>query len=137
MAKVAATPPRKPWYKVLYIQVLLAIVLGALLGWLFPTFATNDWVRALGDGFIKLIRMVIAPIIFCTVVSGIAHISQVSKVGRVAIKALVYDRHAGNEIWPHRGERRRKRDEARTSNAARALGGKHCDNQNRHLLAKR
>jgi aerobic C4-dicarboxylate transport protein len=90
MTKAAATAPKKPWYKVLYIQVLLAIVLGALLGWLFPTFATNDWVHALGDGFIKLIRMVIAPIIFCTVVSGIAHISQVSKVGRVAIKALVY-----------------------------------------------
>ena len=90
MTKAAATTLRKPWYKVLYIQVLLAIVLGALLGWLFPTFATNDWVRALGDGFIKLIRMVIAPIIFCTVVSGIAHINQVSKVGRVAIKSLVY-----------------------------------------------
>jgi aerobic C4-dicarboxylate transport protein len=84
------TAPKKPWYKVLYIQVLVAIVLGALLGWLFPAFATNDWVHALGDGFIKLIRMAIAPIIFCTVVSGIAHISQVSKVGRVAIKALVY-----------------------------------------------
>jgi len=91
MAQVAATTlKKKPWYKVLYIQVLLAIVLGALLGWLFPTVATNDWVRALGDGFIKLIRMLIAPIIFCTVVSGIAHINQVSKVGRVAIKALVY-----------------------------------------------
>ena len=90
MTKAAATTLRKPWYKVLYIQVLLAIVLGALLGWLFPILATNDWVRALGDGFIKLIRMVIAPIIFCTVVSGIAHINQVSKVGRVAIKALVY-----------------------------------------------
>src|SRR6516162_43042 len=90
MTKAAATTLRKPWYKVLYIQVLLAIALGALLGWLFPIVATNDWVRALGDGFIKLIRMVIAPIIFCTVVSGIAHINQVSKVGRVAIKALVY-----------------------------------------------
>jgi len=90
MTHAAATAPKKPWYKVLYIQVLLAIVLGALLGWLFPAFGTNDWVHALGDGFIKLIRMAIAPIIFCTVVSGIAHISQVSKVGRVAIKALVY-----------------------------------------------
>jgi aerobic C4-dicarboxylate transport protein len=90
MTKAAATAPKKPWYKVLYIQVLLAIVLGALLGWLFPAFGTNDWIHALGDGFIKLIRMVIAPIIFCTVVSGIAHVSQVSKVGRVAIKALVY-----------------------------------------------
>jgi len=92
----AATPampgatPRKPWYKILYVQVLLAIILGAIVGWLFPDFAKNDWVKALGDGFVKLIRMVIAPIIFCTVVSGIAHISQVSKVGRVAVKALVY-----------------------------------------------
>ncbi len=65
-------------------------MLGIIVGWLFPDFAKNDWVKALGDGFVKLIRMVIAPIIFCTVVSGIAHISQVSKVGRVAIKALVY-----------------------------------------------
>jgi aerobic C4-dicarboxylate transport protein len=92
----AATPampaatPRRPWYKILYVQVLLAIILGAIVGWLFPDFAKNDWVKALGDGFVKLIRMVIAPIIFCTVVSGIAHISQVSKVGRVAVKALLY-----------------------------------------------
>ena len=85
-----AAAPRKPWYKILYIQVLIGIVLGALVGWLFPDLAKNDWIKALGDGFVKLIRMVIAPIIFCTVVSGIAHISQVSKVGRVAIKALVY-----------------------------------------------
>ncbi len=86
----AAAPARKPWYKILYVQVLIAIVLGALVGWLFPDFAKNDWIKALGDGFVKLIRMVIAPIIFCTVVSGIAHINDVKKVGRVAIKALVY-----------------------------------------------
>ena len=65
-------------------------MLGVLVGWLFPDFAKNDWIKALGDGFVKLIRMVIAPIIFCTVVSGIAHISEVKKVGRVAVKALVY-----------------------------------------------
>jgi aerobic C4-dicarboxylate transport protein len=88
--KPAAAKPAKPWYKILYVQVLIAIVLGALLGWMFPEFGKNDWVKALGDGFVKLIRMVIAPIIFCTVVSGIAHISEVKKVGRVAIKALVY-----------------------------------------------
>jgi aerobic C4-dicarboxylate transport protein len=87
---VPVTAPHKPWYRVLYVQVLIAIVLGALLGWLFPEFGKNDWVKALGDGFVKLIRMVIAPIIFCTVVSGIAHISEVRKVGRVAVKALVY-----------------------------------------------
>src|SRR5436190_54355 len=80
----------KPWYRVLYIQVLTAIVLGALIGWLFPDFVKNDWIKAMGDGFVKLIKMVIAPIIFCTVVSGIAHISEVRKVGRVAVKALVY-----------------------------------------------
>ena len=85
-----AAVPRKRWYKILYVQVLIAIVLGALVGWLFPDFARNDWIKALGDGFVKLIRMVIAPIIFCTVVSGISHISEVKKVGRVAVKALVY-----------------------------------------------
>src|SRR6202795_2768642 len=80
----------KPWYRVLYIQVLIGVVLGALVGWLWPAFATNDWIKALGDGFIKLIKMVIAPIIFCTVVSGIAHIQDARKVGRVGVKALVY-----------------------------------------------
>jgi aerobic C4-dicarboxylate transport protein len=87
---VRATTHRKPWYKVLYIQVLIAILLGILVGWLFPDFARNDWIKALGDGFIKLIKMVIAPIIFCTVVSGISHIQDAKKVGRVGIKALVY-----------------------------------------------
>ena len=85
-----AARARKPWYRVLYIQVLIAIVLGALVGWLSPAFAQNEWIKALGDGFVKLIKMAIAPIIFCTVVSGIAHISEVKKVGRVAVKALVY-----------------------------------------------
>ena len=80
----------RPWYKVLYLQVLIAILLGVLIGWLAPTFATNDWIKALGDGFIKLIKMVIAPIIFCTVVSGIAHIQDAKKVGRIGVKALVY-----------------------------------------------
>jgi aerobic C4-dicarboxylate transport protein len=80
----------KPWYTILYVQVLFAIVLGILIGWLWPSLATNDWIKALGDGFIKLIKMVIAPIIFCTVVSGISHIQDASKVGRVGIKALVY-----------------------------------------------
>jgi aerobic C4-dicarboxylate transport protein len=86
------TPPvaAKPWYKVLYVQVLIAILLGIVVGTLWPSLATNDWIKALGDGFIKLIKMVIAPIIFCTVVSGISHIDDARKVGRVGIKALVY-----------------------------------------------
>src|SRR6201985_919122 len=89
---VTGAPARaaKPWYKILYIQVLAAIVLGVIVGWLWPHVATNDWIKALGDGFIKLIRMVIAPIIFCTVVSGISHIQDARKVGRVGVKALVY-----------------------------------------------
>jgi len=92
-ATVLTEAPRvaaKPWYRVLYVQVLIAIVLGALVGWLWPALATNDWIKALGDGFIKLIKMVIAPIIFCTVVSGIAHIQDAKKVGRIGVKALVY-----------------------------------------------
>jgi aerobic C4-dicarboxylate transport protein len=89
---IAAAPVRaaKPWYTILYVQVLIAILFGALVGWLWPDVATNDWIKALGDGFIKLIKMLIAPIIFCTVVSGISHIQDASKVGRVGIKALVY-----------------------------------------------
>ena len=92
MAQVPVAPAsrRKPIYKLLYVQVLCAIVLGGLLGWLAPHVATNEWIKALGDGFIKLIKMLIAPIIFCTVVSGIAHIQDAKKVGRVGIKALVY-----------------------------------------------
>jgi aerobic C4-dicarboxylate transport protein len=85
-----ARAPAKPFYRILYVQVLIAILLGAFIGWMFPAFATNDWIKALGDGFIKLIKMVIPPIIFCTVVSGIAHIRDAKKVGRVGIKALVY-----------------------------------------------
>src|SRR5246127_2236877 len=89
---VTAAPVRasKPWYKILYVQVLIAIVLGAIVGWLWPSVATNDWIKALGDGFVKLIKMVITPIIFCTVVSGIAHIQDAKKVGRIGVKALVY-----------------------------------------------
>src|SRR6202051_3466234 len=89
-ATPAPVSAAKPWYRVLYVQVLIAIVLGALFGWLAPAYATNDWIKALGDGFIKLIKMVIAPIIFCTVVSGIAHIQDAKKVGRIGVKALIY-----------------------------------------------
>jgi aerobic C4-dicarboxylate transport protein len=79
-----------PLHRRLYVQVLAAIALGALFGWLAPEFARADWVKALGDGFVKLVKMAIAPIIFCTVVSGVAHIEDAKKVGRVGIKALVY-----------------------------------------------
>jgi aerobic C4-dicarboxylate transport protein len=86
----AAARAARPWYTILYLQVLIAILLGVVIGWLWPNVATNEWIKALGDGFIRLIRMVIAPIIFCTVVSGISHIQDARKVGRVGVKALVY-----------------------------------------------
>jgi aerobic C4-dicarboxylate transport protein len=81
---------KKPFYKVLYVQVLIAIILGAATGTLFPGFATNEWIQALGDGFIKLIKMIVPLIIFCTVVSGISHVDSAKRVGRVGVKALVY-----------------------------------------------
>src|ERR1700724_1292648 len=89
---IAAAPVRaaKPWYKILYVQVLIAILFGVLVDCLWPHLDVYDWIKKHGDGFIKLIKMVIAPIIFCTVVSGIAHIQDARKVGRVGVKALVY-----------------------------------------------
>jgi aerobic C4-dicarboxylate transport protein len=90
IATRASARAAKPWYKIIYVQVLIAILLGIIVGSMWPHLATNDWIKALGDGFIKLIKMVIAPIIFCTVVSGISHIQDARKVGRVGVKALVY-----------------------------------------------
>jgi aerobic C4-dicarboxylate transport protein len=90
IATGAPASAAKPWYKILYLQVLVAILLGVVVGWLWPNVATNEWIKALGDGFIKLIKMQIAPIIFCTVVSGISHIQDARKVGRVGVKALIY-----------------------------------------------
>lgn len=81
-------PGKKKFYKILYVQVLAAITLGVLLGYYLPDVATT--MKPLGDGFIKLIKMVIAPIIFCTVVSGIASMEDMKKVGRVGAKALIY-----------------------------------------------
>ena len=75
-------------YKNLYFQVLTAIIMGALLGHFYPE--TGADMKPLGDGFIKLIKMIIAPIIFCTVVTGIAGMEDMKKVGRVGVKALVY-----------------------------------------------
>ncbi|MCO5397089.1 dicarboxylate/amino acid:cation symporter [Ralstonia soli] len=79
---------KKPFYKILYVQVLAAIVIGVLLGHYSPELAVK--MKPLGDGFIQLIKMVIGPIIFCTVVSGIAGMRDMKKVGRVGGKALLY-----------------------------------------------
>jgi aerobic C4-dicarboxylate transport protein len=79
---------RKKIYQHLYFQVLVAISIGVMVGYYFPE--TGTAMKPLGDGFIKLIKMIIAPIIFCTVVSGIAGMEDMKKVGRVGGKALLY-----------------------------------------------
>jgi aerobic C4-dicarboxylate transport protein len=79
---------RKPLYSHLYFQVLVAIAIGVALGFFYP--ATAETMKPLGDGFIKLIKMMIAPIIFTTVVVGIAKIGDMKEVGRVGLKALIY-----------------------------------------------
>jgi aerobic C4-dicarboxylate transport protein len=78
----------RPWYKVLYIQVLIAIVIGILIGQFYPNIGKA--LKPLGDGFISLIKMMIAPIIFCTVVHGISSMGDLKKVGRVGLKTLFY-----------------------------------------------
>lgn len=79
---------RKRWYSQTYFQVLIAIVVGGLLGLLFPT--TGESLKPLGDAMIKVIRMTIAPIVFCTVVHGIAGMRDMGRAGRVGLKALLY-----------------------------------------------
>jgi aerobic C4-dicarboxylate transport protein len=76
------------YLKVLYVQVLIGIALGVLCGWLFPAFAPTA--KLISDTFINMIRMIIAPVIFCSIVTGIAGAGSMKKVGRVGIKALVY-----------------------------------------------
>ncbi|MBN8814405.1 MAG: dicarboxylate/amino acid:cation symporter [Sphingomonas sp.] len=83
------TPPsRVPFYRHLYAQVLAAIVLGVLLGHFWPH--AGEALKPLGDGFIKLVKMIIAPVIFLSVVGGIAGMRELGSVGRVAIKAFAY-----------------------------------------------
>lgn len=77
-----------PWYRILYVQVLIAVLIGILVGFAFPEFGKS--LKPLGDGFIKLVKMLITPLIFCTVVHGVASMSDLKKLGRVGIKALVY-----------------------------------------------
>jgi aerobic C4-dicarboxylate transport protein len=79
---------RRQWYSILYVQVLIAIVIGILIGHFSPK--TGLALKPLGDAFVALIRMMIPPVIFCVVVQGIASMTDLKKVGRVGIKALVY-----------------------------------------------
>ncbi len=78
----------QPWYLQLWFQVLVAMAIGIALGHLYPDLGAR--MQPLGDAFIKAIRVLIAPIIFCTVVHGISSMANMAKVGRVALKALIY-----------------------------------------------
>ncbi|QOF76377.1 MULTISPECIES: dicarboxylate/amino acid:cation symporter [unclassified Variovorax] len=89
MAHTTSTVPRKlPLYRSLYVQVITAVVIGVLLGYFYPSLGES--MKPLGDGFIKLIKMIIAPIIFCTVVVGIAGMEDMKKVGKTGGLALLY-----------------------------------------------
>ncbi|MBD0352965.1 MAG: cation:dicarboxylase symporter family transporter, partial [Flavisolibacter sp.] len=76
------------YLKILYVQVIIGIIAGIFVGWLFPAFAPTA--RLISETFINMIRMVIAPVIFFTIVSGIAGAGDMRKVGRVGVKALIY-----------------------------------------------
>ncbi|HZF86495.1 MAG TPA: dicarboxylate/amino acid:cation symporter [Burkholderiaceae bacterium] len=84
----SAAPRRLPLYRSLYVQVIFAVIVGVLLGYFYPSL--GEQMKPLGDGFIKLIKMMIAPIIFCTVVVGIAGMEDMKKVGKTGGLALLY-----------------------------------------------
>lgn len=88
MATHARLANKRPFYRSLYLQVLAAVVVGVLLGAFYPE--VGQQMKPLGDGFIKFIKMIIAPIIFCTVVVGIAGMEDMKKVGRTGGLALIY-----------------------------------------------
>jgi aerobic C4-dicarboxylate transport protein len=88
VSQLSAGPRVRAWYKHLSVQILLAMSLGGIVGYLWPQSA--EALKPLGDLFIRLVRMLVAPIIFCTVVHGIASVGEAKKVGRIAIKSLVY-----------------------------------------------
>ena len=82
------TTPRLPWYRQPYVQVLIAIALGVSIGHFFPDMGVQ--LKPLGDAFIKLVKMIIAPVIFLTIVTGIAGMKELGAIGRVAAKAFAY-----------------------------------------------
>jgi aerobic C4-dicarboxylate transport protein len=84
----ASSGPGKSWYRILYVQVLVAIILGIAVGHTWPDFGKS--LKPLGDGFINLVKMIISPIIFCTVVHGIASMGDLKKLGRIGGKTLLY-----------------------------------------------
>lgn len=88
VAQMETPPATRDWYRILYVQVLVAVALGIAAGWLAPEFGKA--LKPLGDGFIKLVKMLISPIIFCTVVHGIASMGDLKKLGRIGFKTLLY-----------------------------------------------
>ena len=88
MGKAQTVRKSRPWYTILYLQVLIAVVIGSLIGRFFPK--TGMALKPLGDAFVSLIRMMIAPVIFCVIVQGIASMSDLKKVGKVGVKTLIY-----------------------------------------------
>ncbi len=88
MSEVTSHRSAKPWWRELWVQVMIAMALGVVLGIYQPDLAIQ--MQPFGDAFIKAIRMLIGPIIFCTVVNGIAHMADMARVGRVAIKSIIY-----------------------------------------------
>jgi aerobic C4-dicarboxylate transport protein len=88
MNPAPAINQKRPWYGILYVQVLVAMGLGILVGYFFPQLGVS--LKPLGDGFIKLVKMMIAPIIFCTVVHGIASMGDLRRLGRTGWKTLLY-----------------------------------------------
>jgi len=84
----SAPSKKKPLYKSLFFQILIAVVAGVLIGHFWPDLGAQ--LRPLGDGFIQLIKMIIAPLIFCVVVTGIAAVGDIKAVGRIGLKAVVY-----------------------------------------------
>src|SRR5476651_2225505 len=87
-ADITIQPAHSPFYKSLFAQVVVALVLGIILGMAVPKFAVD--LKILSDAFLKLISMIVAPIVFCVVVHGIAGAGDLKKVGRVGGKALLY-----------------------------------------------
>src|ERR1700740_2246845 len=88
MTTTTTSSERKPLYTSLFVQVLAALVLGIVLGMMAPDFAVE--LKILSDAFLKLISMIVAPIVFCVVVHGIAGAGDLKKVGRVGVKCLGY-----------------------------------------------
>lgn len=88
MADWPALGGAKPLWKQLWLQVLIAIAIGAAIGWLKPDLGVA--LKPLGDGFVALIRMMIGPVVFCTVVHGIASMGDLGKAGRIGLKAILY-----------------------------------------------